>query len=488
MIKENITKKTKIVCTIGPASQDMDMLKTLIKNGMNVMRMNLSHGDYEEHGAKLVKARELEKEGIYIPVMLDTKGPEIRCHKMKDGKIKIEDGSTVRISMKEVLGTPEKISVNYANLYNDAKVGNHIKIDDGKLDMVIIDKDAEKEEIVCKALNTHIISDKKGVNCTGSGARTTNKFISEQDERDLIWGCQIGVDFVAASFVRNANDVLDVRKILQAHHHPEIKIISKIENCQAMDCLDEIIDASDGIMVARGDLGVEIPDEEVPIVQRKLIEKCRAKGKPVITATQMLDSMTHSPIPTRAEVGDVSTAILESTDCVMLSGESANGDYPDRAVETQCRIARTMEQELDYEKLAQEAYDTSNKDNNDAIANAIANTAKLIGAKLIVSYTETGRSSRRISKARPSCPILSISNKLTTVRQNALYWGVYSCLIESAYMPSLIEDMEVVAIVKAKEYGLKPGDYIVVGGGTPTGSGRTNFMRIVQIPEDRDIL
>lgn len=486
MLKENISKKTKIVCTIGPSSQEMPILKKLIENGMNVMRLNFSHGDYSEHKAKLDLARELEKEGIYIPVMLDTKGPEIRTHEVKDGQISFEKGKEVRVSMKEVLGTPEKISVNFPNLYDDCNIGSHIKIDDGKLDLLVTGKDEKNREIICEVLNNHAIKSRRGVNCTG--ARLSMKFISEKDEQDLIWGCENGVDFISASFVRNAHDVLDIRNLLKAHNHPEIKIISKIENCEAMGCLDEIIDASDAIMVARGDLGLEIPEEEVPIVQRKLIEKCRQKGKPVITATQMLDSMIHSPIPTRAEVGDVSTAIMESSDCVMLSGESANGEYPAEAVLMQTKIAKVTEKELDYETLAKEAYDTSNKDNNDAIANAIANTAKLIDAKLIVSFTETGRSSRRISKARPCCPILSISNKLTTVRQNALYWGIYSTYINSKKMPDFIEEMEVIAIVKAKVLGLKPGDYILMAGGTPTGAGRTNFMRIVQIPEDKDIL
>lgn len=487
MLKENITKKTKVVGTIGPSSQDEPMFRKLIENGLNVVRLNFSHGSYEEHQRKLDLTRKIEQEeGIYIPVMLDTKGPEIRCHDMENGKIDVKKGQTIRISMTEVLGTPEKFSVNFPRLYDDVKPGVHIKIDDGKLDLIVKDKDEENREIICEALNNHPISNHKGVNCIGS--RVSLDFISDKDEQDLIWGCEHGVDFISASFVRNAKDVLAIRKLLAAHQHSEIKIISKIENCEALTCLDEIIDASDAIMVARGDLGVEIPEEEVPIVQRDLIRKCREKGKPVITATQMLDSMCHSPIPTRAEVGDVSTAVLESTDCVMLSGESANGEYPAESVLMQTKISRTMEKELDYELLARQAYDTSNKDNNDALANAIANTAKLIDAKLIVSFTETGRSSRRISKARPCCPILSISNHITTVRQNALYWGIYSTLLKSKKMPDFIEEMEVIAIVKAKLLGLKPGDYILLSGGTPTGAGRTNFMRIVQLPEDRDIL
>ena len=483
----NLTKKTKIVCTIGPSSQDINILRELIKNGMSVMRLNFSHGDYEEQLGKLLKARELEKEGIFIPVMLDTKGPEIRCHDIEGGKVLIEKGQTLRISMTKILGNKDKISVTFDKLYDDVTTGNHIKIDDGKLDLLVIEKDETNREIITKALNSHPVASKKGVNCLGAKLDSL-EFISEKDKQDLIWGCENGVDCVIASFLRCPKDVLDIRKILVEHGHPEIKIISKIENYEAMGCLNEIVDVSDAIMVARGDLGLEIPEERVPIVQKQLIDLCRTKGKPVITATQMLDSMMKSPIPTRAEVGDVATAITESTDCVMLSGETANGDYPIESVQMQAKIAKVMEETLDYETLAKQAYDTSNKDNNDAIANAIANTAKLIGAKLIVSFTETGRSSRRISKARPCCPILSISNNLTTVRQNALYWGVNSVLLKSKKMPDFIEDMEVVAIVQAKKFGLKPGDCILISGGTPSGSGRTNFMRIITIPEDKDLL
>ena len=483
----NFFKKTKIVCTIGPASDNMPMLRKLIANGMNVMRMNFSHGDYAEQLQKLKLARSLESEGIFIPTMLDTKGPEIRTHDMKDGKIEIKKGQETRVSMTKVLGTPEKISVTFEKLYDDVDVGAHIKIDDGKLDLLVTGKDEKNREIITKALNTHTIGSKKGVNCLGAKLNSL-EFISKKDKEDLIWGCENGVDFISASFVRGPEDVQAIKDILVAHGHPEIKVISKIENYQAMDCLEEIVNASDGIMVARGDLGLEIPEEEVPIVQKKLIDLCRIKGKPVITATQMLDSMMKSPIPTRAEVSDVATAIAESTDCVMLSGESASGDYPAESVMMQTKIAHTMEKTLDYESFAKEAYDTSNKDNNDAIANAICNTAKLIGAKLIVSYTDSGRSSRRISKARPCCPILSISNKLTTVRQNAVYWGVNSVLLKTKRMPEFIEDMEVVAIVHAKRFGCKPGDQILISGGTPTGSGRTNFMRIVTIPQERDLL
>ena len=487
MLKENHTKNTKIVCTIGPASDKENVLRVLIENGMNIMRLNFSHGDYEEHQKKLDLARKLEvEEGVYIPVMLDTKGPEIRCHDMKDGKIAIKKGQITRISMEKILGTPEKISVTFKELYDDIKVGNHVRIDDGKLDYLVIDKDEENREIICEAQNDHVLSSKKGINILG--CHLSMKFISDKDEADLKWGCEHGIDIVSASFVRNAQDVRDLRECLKKYGKPDTMIISKIENSEAMNKLDEIINVSDGIMVARGDLGLEIPEEQVPIVQKRLIKRCREKGKPVITATQMLDSMCHSPIPTRAEVSDVATSIDESTDCVMLSAESASGEYPDKAVLMQTKIAGTMEKELDYEALAKQAYDTSLKDNNDSIANAIANTAKLIDAKLIVSFTETGRSSRRISKARPCCPILSISKNLNTVRQNALFWGIYSSYVPVNKMPDFIEEMEVIAIAKAKKFGLQPGDTFLMSGGTPTGAGKTNFLRILTLPQNRDIL
>ncbi len=484
MIKRNISKNTKIVCTIGPASESKEMLVELVKHGMNCMRLNFSHGSYDEHLEKLNKARALEKEGVFIAVMLDTKGPEIRCHDMENNLIPIKKGQTVRISMKEVLGTPEKISVNFPGLYNDAQVGNHIKFDDGKLDLIVRKKDEKNHELICEALDSHNLGSKKGVNCVG--ARLSMPFMNEKDRNDLIWGCEHGVDYIAASFVSTAEDVEEIRQLLKEQGHPEIRIISKIENVVALSHIKEIVDASDGIMVARGDLGVEIPPEEVPIIQNELISMCRKEGKPVITATQMLDSMCHSPVPTRAEVSDVATAINESSDCVMLSAESASGEYPIEAVDMQTRISSTMEKQLDFERLAKEAYDSSEKVNNDAIANSIANTAKLINAKLIVSFTETGKSSRRISKARPCCPILSISNKEKTCLQNALYWGIYSTYIPTK-MPDFIEEMEVLSIYYAKQLGLKPGDSILISGGTPTGSGKANFMRIVNLPDNKSV-
>ncbi|MBO8462201.1 MAG: pyruvate kinase [Firmicutes bacterium] len=482
----NIKRNTKIVCTIGPASDNKETLIKLIKAGMSCMRINFSHGEYPEHQKKIDLLREIEKEeNICVPIMLDTKGPEIRTHEFKDGKATIKDKSIVRICMHEVLGDETKFSVTFDKLYDDLNVGNIVKLDDGKLELEIIDKDKENKELVCKALNTHTIKNRRGVNIPG--IHLSLPFISEKDKNDLIFGCKNDVDFISASFIRSPEDVRKIREILVENNKPGIKIISKIENQEALTCLDEIIKESDGIMIARGDLGVEIPAEDVPIIQRKLIKKCRELGKPVITATQMLDSMTFNPNPTRAEVSDVATAVTESSDCVMLSGESANGLYPIEACSMQAKIAGKMEKYLDYEKLAVEAYDSSNKDNNDAIANSIANTALLIGAKLIVCFTETGRTAIRISKARPCCPIVAVTNNKKTAESLGLYWGVFSSYIPTTVMPDFIEEMEVIALMNAIKYKIPSKSTVIVAGGTPTGSGNTNFMRIVYVPEIRDV-
>lgn len=484
---ENIKKNTKIVCTIGPASDNYETLKKLIESGMACMRINFSHGDYEEHTKKIVLLRKIEKElKVSVPIMLDTKGPEIRTHDFENGACTILDKSIVRISMVETLGNSSLFSVTFPMLYEDLKINDIVKLDDGKLKLIVKEKDKTKRELICEAQNTHTIKNKRGVNIPG--IHLSMPFISSKDYNDIVFGCKQDVDYIAASFIRNANDVKEIKEICEQNGNKNMKIIAKIENQESLAVIDEIIEAADGIMVARGDLGVEIPAEQVPIVQRSIIKKCRDKGKPVITATQMLDSMVTNPNPTRAEVSDVSTAVTESSDCVMLSGESANGLYPVEAVQMQAKIATTMERNaLDYEKLAQEAYETSNKDNNDAIANSIANTALLIGAKLIVCFTETGNTAMRISKARPCCPIISITNNCKTARECGLYWGLYSSYIPTPSMPDFIEEMESLAVIKAINCKLEAGSPIIVAGGTPTGTGNTNFMRIIYAPEVKDI-
>lgn len=480
----NISKKTKIICTIGPASDTPEMVRKLYDAGMNVMRINFSHGTHEQQQQKIDIARNFEKEGIYIPVALDTKGPEIRTGYMEGDAIEIPDGHVMRISMEECLGNKERFSVTYKGLFDDVKIGDHILIDDGNLDFLITDLDAEKREIIVQAQNRHILKNQKGVNCPSS--RLSMDFISPKDEADLKFGCENDVDCIFASFVRRPEDVLEMKKILAKYGKPDIPIFAKVENPECVEKIEEVVDAADGVMVARGDLGVEIPPETVPDVQRQIITICRNKGKPVITATQMLDSMVAHPRPTRAEVTDVATAVDEGSDCVMLSAESASGQYPVKAVEMQAAIARTEENNhLNYEKLATQAYETSDHTNNDAISNAVANTALLIGAKLIVNFTERGNSSWRISKARPCCPIISITASRKVALQGAWMWGVYSVLLKTS-MPDFIEEMEVLALKIARELGIAPGESIIIAGGTPTGAKNTNFMRIVRVNDIKE--
>ncbi|MFA6942764.1 MAG: pyruvate kinase [Bacilli bacterium] len=480
----NISKKTKIVCTIGPASESYEKISALLDAGMNVMRLNFSHGSYDEHLNRIKIARRIEKErGVFIPVMLDTKGPEIRCHLFENGGVKIDRDKIVRISMDEVLGTADKFSISYPGLYDDVKVGDHIKIDDGNLNLLIVEKDDERRELVCQALNSHFLKNRKGVNAPF--ARLSMPYVSDIDRDDITFGCQNGIDMIAASFCRRPDDILQIKKVCEDAGRDNVPVIAKIENKEGVERIDEILKVADGIMVARGDLGVEVPPELVPVYQEELIRKCRQIGKPVITATQMLDSMVTHPVPTRAEVSDVATAIRESTDAVMLSAESASGDYPIEAVAMQAKISATIEQHLDYRALAEEAYSTSEKNNSDAIANSVANTANLIGARLIFCFSETGMSGCRISKARPSCPIIVVSHRRETALNLGLYWGINTIVIKQ--LPQLIEDMEALALIKSHDLGLAAGSPIIITGGTPTGSGRTNFMRIVNVNEIKDI-
>lgn len=470
------SKKTKVVCTIGPASQNKETLLKMIDAGMNVARLNFSHGNYEEHLAKIKIIREIEAErNIIIPIMLDTKGPEIRSGSFVGGKASIETGSEVRIYMKPIMGDATKFSVSYEHLYDDCDVGDNIRLDDGNLGLVVTGKDEKEHCLITKALNHHIIKDERGINCPNS--HLNMDYISEKDFNDLVWGCENKVDFVSASFIRNTKDIKDIRKVLDEHGGEHIKIISKVENTEAVAAMDEIIAASDGIMVARGDLGVEVPPEEVPVIQRELINKCRKVGKPVITATQMLDSMKTNPNPTRAEVSDVANAVLESTDAVMLSAESASGEYPIESVAMQSKISSKMENYLDYHNLLQEAYETSDKELNDALAFAVGNTALLLDAKLIVCFSETGATARRLSRVRPCCPVVSVSSERYACTSGMMSFGVYPKLVK--HVPQFIEEMEVLAIHIARKNGLAKNSKIVITGGTPVGAGKTNFMKVI---------
>lgn len=477
-----IDKKTKIVCTIGPASQKKEMLKKLLGAGMTCMRLNFSHGDHAEQLAKINTLREIEEEeNVIIPICLDTKGPEIRTGKFEGGKATFTEGDICRIYMgTEKVGNNKAFGVTYTKLYDDANISSHIRLDDGNLEFEVIDKDEEKHELIVRALNTHTCNDKRGVNCPG--AHLSMDYLSPQDRADLIFGCQNHVDLCSASFVRNVQDIKEIRALFHEHGGDNIMIFSKVENTEAIENLDAIIRESDGIMIARGDLGIEIPPEMVPVYQRYIIQECRKLGKPVITATQMLDSMIRNPYPTRAEVSDVAWSIDEGTDSVMLSGESANGDYPVEAVSMQARIAKTMEEHFNYEAASHLAFESSGKSTSDAISASVADTAILVNAKLIVCFSVSGSTAIRISKTRPTCPVFVVSSDRDVLAHSMLYYADYPYLVKK--VPQFVEEMEVLALKIAKDYNIEKGSKIILTGGTPVGAGKTNFIKVLSINDN----
>ena len=471
-------KKTKIVCTIGPASESVDMLVNLINAGMNVCRLNFSHGDYEEHGARIKNIREAVKiTGKRVAILLDTKGPEIRTNDMENGAITMKIGDSVRISMTEVLGTNEKFSITYPELINDVNVGSHILLDDGLIDLEVTDIDRDANEIVTVVKNEGVLKNKKGVNVPGVSVNLPG--ITEKDANDIRFGIGQGIDFIAASFVRRASDVLEITKILEEENATHIQIIPKIENQEGIDNIDEILKVSDGLMVARGDMGVEIPTEDVPVVQKALIKKCNALGKPVITATQMLDSMQRNPRPTRAEANDVANAIYDGTDAVMLSGETAAGDYPLEAVQTMARIAvRTEETLVNQDSFALKLY--SKTDMTEAIGQSVGHTARDLGIQTIVAATESGHTARMISKYRPKAHIVAITFSEQKARSLSLSWGVYATVADK---PSSTDEMFNLASKVSQEEGYaSEGDLIIITAGVPVGEkGTTNLMKIQMI-------
>lgn len=471
-------KKTKIVCTIGPASEYVDMLVNLINAGMNVCRLNFSHGDYEEHGARIKNIREAVKiTGKRVAILLDTKGPEIRTNDMENGAITMKIGDSVRISMTEVLGTNEKFSITYPELINDVNVGSHILLDDGLIDLEVTDIDRDANEIVTVVKNEGVLKNKKGVNVPGVSVNLPG--ITEKDANDIRFGIGQGIDFIAASFVRRASDVLEITKILEEENATHIQIIPKIENQEGIDNIDEILKVSDGLMVARGDMGVEIPTEDVPVVQKALIKKCNALGKPVITATQMLDSMQRNPRPTRAEANDVANAIYDGTDAVMLSGETAAGDYPLEAVQTMARIAvRTEETLVNQDSFALKLY--SKTDMTEAIGQSVGHTARNLGIQTIVAATESGHTARMISKYRPKAHIVAITFSEQKARSLSLSWGVYATVADK---PSSTDEMFNLASKVSQEEGYaSEGDLIIITAGVPVGEkGTTNLMKIQMI-------
>lgn len=469
-------RKTKIVCTIGPASESIEKLTELMEAGMNVSRLNFSHGDFEEHGNRIKNIREASaKLNKTVAILLDTKGPEIRTHTMENGAIELVAGNEIIISMTEVVGTKEKFSVTYEGLIDDVHIGSTILLDDGLIELEVIGLDQANGEIKTKIKNSGTLKNKKGVNVPGVSVKLPG--ITEKDAKDIVFGIEQGVDFIAASFVRRASDVLEIRELLEEHNASHIQIIPKIENQEGVDNIDEILEVSDGLMVARGDLGVEIPAEEVPLVQKELIRKCNALGKPVITATQMLDSMQRNPRPTRAEASDVANAIFDGTDAIMLSGETAAGSYPVEAVKTMHNIASRAEQALDYKEILSKRSDQVGTTITDAIGQSTAYTALKLGVSAIVTPTESGHTPRMISKYRPKAPIIAVTVSESVSRKLALVWGVYP---RSGNHSTSTDEMLDNSVLEAITGGfVTHGDLVVITAGVPVGeAGTTNLMKV----------
>ena len=462
----NNIKKTKIVCTLGPASENEETLRELIKNGLNVCRLNFSHGSHEEHKGRMDLVKKLREElNMPTAILLDTKGPEIRTGKFDVPEVFLEEGQTFTITMKDVIGDKERCTVSYKGLANDVKPGDTILIDDGLVGLTV--KEVNNDDIVCEVQNSGIVKNHKGVNVPG--VKVNLPAITEKDRSDIEFGIEQGIDFIAASFVRKVSDVLAIREILEANNAEHIKIISKIENQEGVDNLDEIIEVSDGIMVARGDLGVEIPTEEIPVVQKLMIKKCNEAGKPVITATQMLDSMIRNPRPTRAEVTDVANAIYDGTDAIMLSGETAAGKYPVEAVKTMATIAKRAEETMRNRR------DKINKSKNvtDAISYATCTTAMDLEAKAILSSTASGHTARMVSKFRPDCPIVATTSNESVRRQLALTWGVLPLMREkSANIDQVIVNS--IEAAKTSNYVSKDDVVVITAGGGET----TNLIKV----------
>lgn len=468
-------RRTKIICTIGPASEQEEKLKELMLAGMNVARFNFSHGTHEEQKVKLERVKKVSKElGLPVATLLDTKGPEIRLRDFAKGKEVLTAGQSFILTTEEILGTNEKAAITYKNLYKDVKEGTTILIDDGKIEMVI--EKIEGTDITCRVINGGTVSNHKGINVPG--VVLTMPYISDVDREDIIFCAKMEYDFLAASFARTKEDILQVRKIL-TENGSKAKIIAKIENMQGINNLDEILDVSDGIMVARGDMGVEIPLEEVPVIQKAMIKKAVSKGKHVITATQMLESMIENPRPTRAETADVANAIYDGTTAIMLSGESAAGKYPVEAVKTMAKIAERAEKDIDYRGRMKKS-DARDVDITTAISHATCTTAADLNAAAIITVTISGFTAGKISRYKPSCPVIGCSISPRVCRQMNLMWGVMPLLIERE---ETADDLFEEATKVAEEAGLiKKGDVVVLTAGVPLGTaGNTNMLRVIEI-------
>ena len=476
-------KKTKIICTLGPASNNRETLKALMENGMDIARFNFSHGDHEEQKGRVDMIKELREElDMPIAMLLDTKGPEIRTRLLKDGqKVKLEAGKQFVLGIGDFEGDSTKVAITYETLYKDVKPGNRILIDDGLIELEV--KAIKGTDIVCDILNGGELGEKKGVNVPY--VKVNLPGITEQDKKDIIFGIEQKFDFIAASFVRSAEVIREIRKLLNDNGGKDIGIIAKIENAEGVENIDSIIEASDGIMVARGDLGVEIPAEEVPYLQKLIIQKCNDNYKPVITATQMLDSMIRNPRPTRAEVGDVANAVYDGTDAVMLSGETAQGKYPVEALKMMVHIVESTEQHLDYKEMLEKAGAHRMRNASSALAYATVTTARNLKAACIITPTVSGATARVVSKFKPKTEIIGISPNEETLRRMQIYWGVRPyCSINANSTDEICSSA--LDLVRAKQIA-ETGDTVVLTAGIPSPNisgnvaGVSNIMKIAVI-------
>lgn len=467
-------RKTKIVCTLGPATDNEEVVRQMMLSGMNIARFNFSHQTREEHKARAEMLKKLRTElNLPIAFLLDTKGPEIRLGTFKNKSVMLKEGQTFTLTTRDIEGDDSIVSVSFKGLPDDICIGSHVLIDDGLIDMTVLNID--NTDVICKVLNGGKVSNNKGVNLPGT--HLSLPFVSEKDKGDLLFGIENNFDFVAASFTRTPADIIEIRSILENNGGSNIRIIAKIENSDGVENIDEILKVADGIMVARGDMGVEIPFEEIPRLQKMLIKKAYNAGKLVITATQMLDSMTVNPRPTRAEVTDVANAIYDGTSAIMLSGETAAGKYPVEAVKAMSRIAERTEANINYvKKLSQRTLEDAPNVTN-AISHATCTTAHDLGAAAILTVTKSGQTARFISKFRPACPIIGCTPDAQVYRQLNMSWGVVPVMTkESDSTDALFDD----AVSSAVKQGLlHDGDLVVITAGIPLGvSGTTNLLKV----------
>ncbi len=473
-------RKTKIVCTLGPATDREGVLETLVQEGMNVARLNFSHGTYDEHEKRIQGVRELaKKHHMPVAVMLDTKGPEIRTGELKDGSISLKAGQDFTLFAIPREGDENGVSISFPELYRDVKPGAQILLDDGLISLEV--KEVAGEDILCRVKNDGKLSGHKGINVPD--IHLNMPYMSEKDKSDILFGIRQGVDFVAASFVRTGGDVEELRAFLDENGGQSIHIMAKIENNEGVRNIDAIIAASDAIMIARGDMGVELPPEEVPAIQKMIIRKVYEAGKQVVTATQMLDSMMKNPRPTRAEVTDVANAVYDGTSAIMLSGETAAGKYPEESFRMMVRIAMRTESDIDYQSRFEHNAPKIDNDVTEAISHATCTTSYDLHAKAIVTVTKSGRSARMVSKYRPDCMVIGGTTDEKVYRQLSMSWGVVPILVEEK---NDIFELFTHAVEVAKEKGLvKKGDLVVLTTGVPLGiSGTTNMLKVEIVDEE----